>query len=375
MSSVQGATVRWVVLVGVGSLVLAACGSQPAAQQQSTLPANFATIAATPSGQTATIEVQSYQHGQLLLQRGANLTLETPLGVSTRAGIVFAPPATSAAPEFAAEVAHGTWPNSVFYGGVHGGSWLPQDVMVAVAPFPGSVVTSGSGGVAIVGTRSFGAADQSIVRLGPTGAISGTVVPERALAAAARRVGCGDPEYRALGPSATYALATCGTSSSLVVYDIATGHARAIDLGGPVLGTSGVVASQRGSLLAAVLGGHEEHLVVVALPTGLVIAQGGLGQAASATPSVAADGSQVAVLVPQGSSGMLELIGPVAPGAGSRVRSVAAPTWAQGVGFLPDGTIEVVAANPNANGVGVLALEGGHWRRVTSASIPVVTQG
>jgi hypothetical protein len=374
MSSVQGATVRWVVLVGVGSLVLAACGSQPAAQQQSTLPANFATIAATPSGQTATIEVESYQHGQLLLQRGANLMLETPLGVSTRAGIVFAPPATSAAPEFAAEVAHGTWPNSVFWG-AHGGSWLPQDVTVAVAPFPGSVVSWGSGGVAIVGTQSFGAADQSIVRLGPTGAITGTVVPERALAAAARRVGCVDPEYRALDPSATVALATCGTSSSLVVYDITTGHARAIDLGGPVLGTSGVVASQRGSLLAAVLGGHEEHLVVVALPAGLVIARGGLGQAASATPSIAADGSQVAVLVPQGSSGTLELIGPVAPGAGSRVRSVAAPTWAQGVGFLPDGTIEVVAANPNANGVGVLALEGGHWRRVTSASIPVVTQG
>lgn|GEM_PF-6149482 len=370
----QGATARWVVLVGVGSLVLAACGSQLAAQQQSTLPANFATIAATPSGQTATIEVESYQHGELLLQRGANLTLETPLGVSTRAGIVFAPPATNAAPEFAAEVAHGTWPYSVFWG-AHGGSWLPQDVTVAVAPFPGSVVSWGSGGVAIVGTQSFGAADQSIVRLGPTGAITGTVVPERALAAAARRVGCVDPEYRALDPSATFALATCGTSSSLVVYDIATGHARAIDLGGPVLGTSGVVASQRGSLLAAVLGGHEEHLVVVALPGGLVIARVGLGQAASATPSIAADGSQVAVLVPHGSSGTLELIGPVAPGEGSLVRAVAAPTWAQGVGFFPEGTVEVVAANPNANGVGVLALEGGQWRLVTSASIPVVTQG
>jgi len=369
---------RSCALVAGASVLLAACGSQAATvQAPGSVPANFATILPRPSGGEL-IEVQSYQHGQVFVQRGAHLSLATPLGVSTRGGVVLAAAASTlgaSTPVLAGEVAHGTWPDSVLWA-TSGGGWNPQDLATAVAPFPGSLVALPGGGEAIVGQRAFGTGRQAIVRVSAQGSIGSTVLGAAALARIAAHASCASLTLHALDPSGTTAVATCGSGRSVVLINVLRRSWQRVGLPGTPLATSAVAESSAGPVVAVlVAGGASEHLVLVDVATGAVIARATLGGAASAGPSIAASGATVAVLVPRGEAASLELISPVAPGEGAIVRSVAAPAFAQGVGFLPNGALEVVAGNPNATGIALFDRAGGHWSEVASATTPVVSQG
>lgn len=366
--------VRGAAVASLGVL-LAACGTaSSSAYVAPSIPENFSTIVARPTGGEL-IEVQSYQHGQILVQQGSALTLATPLGVSTRAGVVLASGGSSGLPVFAGEVAHGTWPYSVLWSAAAAG-WTPQDVATAVAPFPGAVVATAGGGEAVVGTRAFGLGGQSIVDLTPSGAIATTLVSSTSLAALEHLAGCPSPTARSLAPDGQLLVATCGSSARLGVIDLASRTARAVALGGRVLATSAVVDGASGPLVAAIVASHAtERLQLVDLVGDRVLATVALGRDASLGPSLAASGATVVALVPHGTQATLVELEPVAASGGVITRALAAPAWAQGVGVTSNGTVEVVAGNPNLTGVGLLQLDRGSWREIASATTPTVTQG
>lgn len=365
---------RVAVVASLGAL-LAACATAPsAATEAPPAPENFAAIVARPSGGEL-IEVQSYQHGQVLVQQGSNLSLATPLGVSTRSGIVLASGGSAGLPVYAGEVAHGTWPYSVLWSATTGG-WTPQDLTTAVAPFPGAVVATAGGGEAIVGTRSFGLGNQSIVDLAPNGTIATTLVSSASLAALEHQVGCVSPLARSLAPGGQMLVVSCGSSARLAVVDLAARTARAVALEGRVVATSAVVDGATGPLEAAIVATHgRERLQLVDLLGGRVLATVPLGSDATLGPSIAASGARAVVLVPHGARATLVEFEPVTAGGGVIARAIAAPAWAQGVGVTSGGTVEVVAGNPNLTGVGLLQLDQGSWRQIASATTPTVNQG
>ncbi|ACU54605.1 hypothetical protein Afer_1689 [Acidimicrobium ferrooxidans DSM 10331] len=370
----RGRGARVAVVASLGALLAACATATSAATQAPPAPENFAAIVARPSGGEL-IEVQSYQHGQVLVQQGNSLSLATPLGVSTRAGIVLASGGSAGLPVYAGEVAHGTWPYSVLWSADSAG-WTPQEFTTAVAPFPGSVVATTGGGEAIVGTRSFGLGDQSIVDLAPNGTIATTLVSSASLAALEHQVGCVSPVARSLAPDGETLVVSCGSSARLAVVDLAARTARTVALAGHVVATSAVVDGATGPLVAVIVATNDrERLQLVDLVGDRVVATVSLGSDASLGPSLAASGTRAVALVPHGARATLVEFEPVTSSGGVITRAIAAPAWAQGVGVTSGGAVEVVAGNPNLTGVGLLQLDQGSWREIASATTPTVNQG
>jgi hypothetical protein len=79
--------VRARVVAGVlaAGALLAACGTTSLSAPPA-LGVNFATVRETAAG-SLVVEVQGYQHGQVLEATDGALELRTPEGVSTRAGV------------------------------------------------------------------------------------------------------------------------------------------------------------------------------------------------------------------------------------------------------------------------------------------------
>ncbi len=355
-------------IAGLG-VIAASCGTaQTAATSVESVPANFAAIVPGPSG-AQLVEVQSYQHGQVFMARGGGLELATPLGISTRAGVVLSPTVPMGASVLAGEVAHGTWPDSVIWTLAPGG-WLPQELSVAVAPYAGSVVSTPAGGVAIVGATNFGAANQEIVALRRDGSISRVLVPTGVLRAAARAAGCAHATFRAVDPTGAWVVGSCG-ASTLLRLSLDSRTVLRTQLSGALLGSSAVVTAD-GRPVTAILvgGGRSERLTLVDVATGVELASAQLGAPASAAPSIAAAGSMVAVAVPEGGRGQVVTFAP-----GSPAKVVAAPAQAQGVGLTSAGSLEVVSADPNGTQVTLWSYTGSGWRRAAVAETPTVSQG
>jgi hypothetical protein len=334
--------VRARVVAGVlaAGALLAACGTTSLSAPPA-LGVNFATVRETAAG-SLVVEVQGYQHGQVLEATDGALELRTPEGVSTRAGVNLGltPDGTTVWAAANAEIQLYVTP--IFVGPI--GDFRAAELQVAVAPFPGALdPESATQAVALIGTRAYGAKDQSLVAITRAGRVAGTLAGQAMLAGAARRAGCAGATYRAvLGrPTDPLLMASCPDRRALVLLHPGGQVVRRLVAPGPILGISGpTVVDGHVEVAVVVDRGSKEELVVFGPHTAVLP----LAHRAASSPSLAAGGAYV--LVPE-TDGRSQLVG--LGSADQVVLDRAGPRNGQGVGTTLGGRALVVAANPDGD--------------------------
>ena len=370
--------------LAAASLILAACGSSSTASVShnttlSQLSPNFATVIESPSHDLFA-EALAYQHGQVLEAKAGVIRLMTPQGVSTRGGVdlALAPGGQVAwAPVIAVRE---LYVSPIFVGPLD--SWKPAELNVAVAPFPGSVMpVSATTAVAIVGSKSYGARDQELVRIDSSGSITQILATNPTLEHLLSAQNCKDPVYESIAgsPSNPTLLASCGSTNYAAFVTPLSGSSF---LDSPPRGTEFV-----GLSAIAELGGGNHHPMAVAV-VGSTTGKGPdavrlIGPNSSsvsvklkgrpiASPSIALSSAGEWALVPLagGDSQVVEF----SP-AGAVLSNTVGPKNAQGVGVSNSGHALVVAANPNKTTITLWRDTSTGFVRGGSFSIPQGVNG
>lgn len=339
--------------LGVGSLVLAACGGASSAssshQQPQSLAANYATVLESPPGNLYT-EAQAYQHGQVLEAKGGVLRLMTPEGVSTRGGVSLAL-TPGGRTSWAAVMAHlELYVSPIYVGPVD--DWNAAELPTAVAPFPGSVLpVDAKSAVAIVGSKAHGASHQELVRISATGSVTQILASNPTLEHLGATAHCSTPTYESLTGSLSnpMLLAACGSGSEVALVSPLAGDAVAdhAPKGFRYLGVSALaeLTGTSDEVAAAVVtpvGGGSDEVELLGLRAGTSMAK--LHGRPIQSPSFAVSSSGEWVLVPLagGKSQVIEF-----SRTGSVLADLAGPNEGQGIGVSNGGHALVVAANPN----------------------------
>lgn len=347
-------------LVGAG-VMLAACGTTSDASPHA-LPVNYATVRETVT-RALVIEVQAYQHGQVLEATSGRLELRTPQGVSTRAGVNLGLAGDGTTVWAAANAEIQLYVTPIFVGPV--GDFHAAELEVAVAPFPGALDPEGaSQAIALVGTKSYGATDQSLVAITGSGQVARTILGARALREVARRAGCAGATFRAVlgSASAPTLVASCPTGRALVVLRPRAGTAARLAAPGRILGVSGpTLVGGRVEVAAVVDDGGREELVVFGAGRTVVP----LMHPAVSSPSLAFGGAFA--LVPE-AGGRSQLVG-LNP-ATRVVEDRVGPRDGQGVGVTLGGRALVVAASPSGDVVRLWVASSGGFSLAGQLAIP-----
>jgi hypothetical protein len=364
--------------LGLGSLMLAACGSTATTgaktAQVRPLAPNYATVLETNSGDLFA-EAQSYQHGQVLEAKNGVLRLMTPEGVSTRGGVSLAlTPGGSTA--WAAVIAQlELYVSPIYVGPI--GSWKAAELTTAVAPYPGSVLPMNSTkAVAIVGSKAHGARHQELVQISSSGTIGDLLATSATLNHLGSQANCLNPVYESLvGPaSSPTLLASCANASRV---EFALPLAGTFVVRTPPKGSSFVGLSQLVDLPGSSVAKPVAAAVLASNGTDKdrVELVGSLGSSATAlldgrpisAPSVAASGNGVWVLVPlAGGKSQLIAFSPT----GAVASDVAGPKQAQGLGLSLGGHPLVISANPNANVITLWRLGSTGFVKTGSFTVP-----
>ncbi|WP_298347644.1 hypothetical protein [Ferrimicrobium sp.] len=339
--------------LGVGSLVLAACGSSSVAvsahRGPQSLAANYATVLESPSGNLFT-EAQAYQHGQVLEAKSGVLRLMTPQGVSTRGGVSLAL-TPGGRTSWAAVMAHlELYVSPIYVGPID--DWHAAELPTAVAPFPGSILpVDGNNAMAIVGSKAHGAGNQELVRISATGSVTQMLATNPTLLHLGATVHCGAPVYESLTGSFSNPtlLAACRSGSEVAFVSPLTRSivAERPPKGYRYLGFSAVGDLTNGteSVAAAVLapvGGGADEVSLVGSPAGAPMAKLHGRPIASPSFAVSASGDWVLVPLAGGKSQVIEY----SP-TGALLADRSGPKEGQGIGISSGGHALVVAANPN----------------------------
>ncbi|WP_298209300.1 hypothetical protein [Ferrimicrobium sp.] len=338
--------------LGVGSLVLAACGgasSDSAHQRPQSLAANYATVLESPSGNLYT-EAQAYQHGQVLEAKDGVLRLMTPEGVSTRGGVSLALTPGGATSWAAVMAELELYVSPIYVGPID--DWNAAELPTAVAPFPGSVLpVDARSAVAIVGSKAHGASHQELVRISATGSVTQILATNPTLEHLGSSAHCSDPTYESLTGSFSnpMLLATCSSGSEVALVSPLAGDGFAdrapkgfrylgVSALDELTGTSDAVAAA----VVAPVGGGTDEVELVGLGAGTSMAK--LPGRPTQSPSFAVSSSGEWVLVPLagGKSQVIEF-----SRTGSVLADLAGPKEGQGIGVSNGGHALVVAANPN----------------------------
>ncbi|MEX6428706.1 MAG: hypothetical protein ACYCWN_00055 [Ferrimicrobium sp.] len=339
--------------LGVGSLLLAACGSTATASVTRPLAPNYSTVLETKTGDLFA-EVRAYQHGQVLEAKGGVLRLMTPQGVSTRGGVNLSLTPNGNTAWAAVIAAIDLYVSPIYVGPI--GSWTPAELSTAVAPFPGSVVPlNANAAVALVGSKAHGTGRQELVKIASNGTVDQLIATNPTLEQVASLGRCQAPVYESVAGSGAdpTLLARCANPSlvALVSPLQGTGVWDRAPKGSAFVGFSRLVhlKGSRGSVAAAVVapmrGGADRVELIGSLTSKQVVTLKGVP---AASPSFAVSATREWVLIPLagGRSQVVEF-----SSKGALLGDVSGPLQGQGLGISNGGHPLVIAGNPNGTAV------------------------